>query len=341
MSNGQQCGTKARARDARWWWLMAVLAVLWPTSADAQTAPLDEPDDAQWSVQPSGPAGPGNRDWFSYTLEPGAVFGDVVAISNLGTRPIRFVIYATDVHGVKDVGGLAPQRDDEAATDVGTWIRLADTDYVVEPGTRIDVPFSVTVPADAEPGDHVGAILAIDADDARSEIPDGNGTEFNVRTRVGARIYVRVSGPVTPAIQIEDMSVERDGGRATIAWDISNTGNVRLVPSAEVRITGFLGREIARLPIQELPEILPDGNYVGASIAEGLPRFEQLNAHLVITADGVEVKGSTSFGSYPWLLIALLAGIVATAYAVRRRRRSRREPSLPPQPRPDRQAVGV
>ena len=82
-----------------------------------------EPSD--FAVQPSGPDGPGLRDWFVYSLDPGAVFGDTVAISNLSDHPIRFTIYATDAAGVADVGGFSTIRDDETPTDVGTWIQLA------------------------------------------------------------------------------------------------------------------------------------------------------------------------------------------------------------------------
>jgi len=292
-------------------------------------------DDAVFAVQPSGPDGPGNRDWFNYTLDPGDVFGDTVAISNLGDRPVRFHIYATDAIAIADTGGFAALKDDEEPTDVGTWIDLAADEYTVEPGTRIDVPFSITVPSDAEPGDHVGAILAVDADDSVDPSDVGDGINFDILQRIGARVYVRVSGEASPALRIDDLDVDRDGGQATVTWDVSNTGNIRLSPTAEVRITGFLGRTVATVPAIQLPELLPGANVVGGTAVDGLPGYERLTAHLVLRADDVRVERSTSFGSYPWLLILLaVIAVVAALWWWRRHRRNRRRVAAPPPPRP-------
>lgn len=316
---------------------LAALALIVPAVAGAQDEPAEgSVDDAastsvEFAVQPSGPDGPGGRDWFTYTLDPGAVFGDTVAISNLSDHPIRFAMYATDAVSVADSAGFAALKDSEQPVDVGTWITLAADEYTVEPGQRIDVPFSVTVPEDAEPGDHAGAILAVDADEGSID-PNASseGISFDVRHRMGARVYVRVNGPAEPALRIDELMVSRDGGTATINWEVSNTGNLRLTPSAQVRITGWFGRTVRTMPAQDLPELLPDANYAGASIVTGLPSMEPLSAHLVLTAEGVRTERSTQFAPYPWLLLALLALILAFAtWWYLRRRRRRRAPHGP------------
>jgi hypothetical protein len=329
---------------------VASVAVLLGTGpARAQETPSEEPppeataSESGFAVQPSGPDGPGSRDWFSYTLEPGAVFGDTVAISNLSDHETRFVIYPTDAVSVPDTAGFAALKDTETPSDVGTWIKLAAGEYTVPAGQRIDVPFSITVPEDAEPGDHAGAILAVDPSEGNVDpntAPDG--LSFNVRHRMGARVYVRVSGPVAPALRIDELSVIRDGGTATVNWEVVNTGNLRLAPDAQVRITGLFGRTIHTAPIQSVPELLPGANYVGASIATGLPRWEPLTAHLVVTADDVRTERSKQFAPYPWVLIGLLiALVVATGWWYRRRRRRRSGSGSPPPRSNDRVPVSA
>jgi hypothetical protein len=304
--------------------LAALLVVSATLAAPASAQDPAPEEDAVFAVQPSGPDGPGTRDWFSYTLDPGDVFGDTVAVSNLGDRAIRFRIYATDAEAIADTGGFAAIKDDEEPTDVGTWIELAADEYTVEPGRRIDVPFSVTVPDDAEPGDHVGAILAVDADDTIDEAGQ-EGVGFDVIQRIGARVYVRVNGDVAPSLRIDALDVDRDGGDATVTWEVSNTGNVRLSPTAALRITGFLGRTVETVPAVEVPELLPGANFVGGTAVGGLPGYEKLTAHLVVRAQDVEVERSTSFGSYPWLLLGLLLlALLALGRYLRRRRRLRR-----------------
>lgn len=328
---------------------IALGLVVLTRAAGAQDAPPQEPApeatpaESGFAVQPSGPDGPGSRDWFTYTLDPGAVFGDTVAISNLSDHPIRFYLYPTDAVSVADVGGFAALKDTETPVDVGTWITLAASEYTVQPGTRIDVPFSITVPEDAEPGDHAGAILAVDADEGSVDpttAPDG--LSFNVRHRMGARVYVRVNGPVEPSLRIDALDVIRDGDSATINWEISNTGNLRLAPSAEVRITGLFGRTVRTLPAQQLRELLPDANFVGASVVSGLPSLEPLTARLVVTAEGVHTERSKQFVGYPvWLIVGLVTLLLLIAAWWIRRRRRRVDAGPAPRPSHDRVPVSV
>lgn len=343
MTTAQPCTSRRAARAWRALLGVALAAVvLQAVPVHAQDSPANDdpatevtPEEVGFAVQPSGPDGPGSRDWFTYTLDPGAVFGDTVAISNLSDEPIRFVIYPTDAVSVVDVGGFAALKDTETPVDVGTWIQLAASEYTVPPGQRIDVPFSITVPEDAEPGDHAGAILAVDADEGNldpNSAPDG--ITFDVRHRMGARVYVRVGGPVDPALRIDELGVARDGGAATVTWDVRNTGNLRLSPTAQVRITGLFGRTIRTVPVQQLPELLPGANYAGASIVSGLPSMEPLTAHLVVQAEGVRTERSKQFAAWPWHLIAALLILLLGGWWYRRRR-GRRSGSTPPPTRSD------
>lgn len=333
-----------------------LLALFGAPSAGAQPtqdAPTDAatdtttPEPAPFAVQPSGPDGPGTRDYFVYSLTPGETFGDTVAVSNLGDRPIDFVIYATDAYNVRDEGGFTAARDGEPSTDVGSWITLKAQTYTVEPGTRIDVPFSITVPADAEPGDHAGAILATDA--ALGAITAGNpDPTLQVRARVGARVYVRVEGPVSPALRIDRLDVDHESpsfavpffsrdGRAVVTWELTNTGNIRLTPTTQLRIKGLFGRTIRTLPAQELPELLPGGNVVRSEVLTGLPPLERLTVELTATADQVEVVGTSSYWAIPWRFVALIAMLLLAVFVTRRvrlrRQGQRGDEPAPPAPR--------
>jgi len=325
--------------------LLGTLVVL-VVPALAQEAPEDsgeapvEPSSPSFSVQPSGPDGPGDRDWFTYTLDPGTSFGDVVAISNLSDKPIHFFLYPTDAVSVADSAGFAAMKDTDKPEDVGTWIELAADEFTVEPGKRVDVPFSVTVPEDAEPGDHAGALLAVDTaeTEAAGDPSDDDGISFDVVHRLGARIYVRVGGETSPDLRIDELSVIRDGDRATVSWEVLNTGNLRLTPSAEVRIKGWFGRTVATASVQQLPELLPDANFVGATVLDGMPSYEPLTAELIVRAEGVETKRSEQFAGYPWLLLLVIALLLAAGGWWWRRRR-RREAGPPPSSRAERVPV--
>lgn len=327
-----------------------VLALCASATAGAQEEPAEEPagtpapEAAPFAVQPSGVDGPGGRDYFVYSLTPGETFGDTVAVSNLGDRPINFVIYPADAFNVKDEGGFTAARDGEEAIGVGSWITLKAQTYTVEPGTRIDVPFSITVPEDAEPGDHAGAILATDADRGSINV-DGTDPNLVVRERVGARVYVRVEGPISPALRIDKLDVQRKTpsfavpffsteGQVTVSWEVSNTGNTRLTPTAVLEVKGLFGRTIKTLPAEELPELLPGSNIVRSAIITGLPPLEKITVELTVTADEVEVVGTASYWAVPWRFVALVLLLLAALIGWRIIRRRRVGGADPPSSRP-------
>ena len=48
---------------------------------------------------------------------------------------------------------------DRESTDAGTWIRIQDSIDVAS-GADVVVPFTITVPDDATPGDHLAGVAA-------------------------------------------------------------------------------------------------------------------------------------------------------------------------------------
>ena len=348
----RSAGSVARARVAL---LLSalVLAGVAPASAqDDPPEPGDIPEQASFAVQPSGPDGPGSRDYFVYTLGPGETFGDTVAVSNLSERPINFLIYPADAFDVPDEGGFTAARDGEEPIDAGSWITLGTDSHRVEPGERIDVPFKITIPDDAEPGDHAAAILATDADRASVAVDEDGEPNLQVRQRVGARVYVRVEGPVSPALRIDRLYVDHSspsfavpiasaGGTADITWEVTNTGNVRLAPSAVLEVKGLFGRTIKTLPAEQLPELLPGSNIVRSTSIDGLPPLEKITVELTVTAPEARVVGTSSYWAVPWLFLALLAVAAIIGFAWRRRRKRRGSQNRGPTPprQRERQAV--
>jgi hypothetical protein len=330
--------------------LLMGVVLLAPSPAIAQDGG-EPPDDApavgsQWAVEPSGPEGPGLRPNFAYNLEPGQVIQDVVAISNLTDEPIDFEIYAKDAYNTPRDAAFALDADEETSTGVGTWITFgqpaggpASEDgilrYTLSPRTRVDVPFQITVPEDAEPGDHAGGILAANA----SPLPglDSEGVSIQLRHRVAARVYVRVDGPVTPALRVDQIGVDTSmpivpwltgKGDATLTYTITNVGNIRLEPLSATKVKGLFGRTLRSFPIRELPELLPGASVVITEEWSGLPPIEPLNIEIALESVGGEVSTTRSHGFFVWSWAAVALGVVillTIGYRLWRRRHPRAE----------------
>ncbi|GAA4468246.1 WxL protein peptidoglycan domain-containing protein [Phytohabitans houttuyneae] len=314
--------------------LFASLAVLLATQplAPASAAPARAPgDDFKWSVVPSSSKGPTVRSRFEYGLKPGEEVSDWVAVSNLGTKPLKVSVYATDAFNAPD-GGFALLPASEQPKDVGSWITLPRRDYTVPVGKRVDIPFRVKVPANAEPGDHIGGLIAGATESTTNE----QGQQVNVERRIASRVYLRVDGPAQPAAEITRVDAVYDnplipfgGGDMTVTYQVANTGNVRFSGKARIEVRGPLGVRVANSEVIDIPELLPDSEIRITRKLAGVFPAGRLDAQVTVNPQvdntALSLTESRSMWAVPWLLVAvplLLVGLLL--FWLLRRRRFRR-----------------
>jgi len=300
-------------------WLLAAGLALAPSA------------DFSWSVQPSGPAGPTGRDYFTYTASPGQQIRDTVGITNRSDRRLTFRLYATDAFNTED-GSFALLTADRQPSDVGTWISLAKSTLTVKPGRRVDVPFTLKVPANATPGDHSGGILAA----VTEQETTADGQRLNVDRRVAARVYLRVDGPISSSLQVDRISADHSGpvlGRRTVkvTYRVRNTGNVRLAGDARVYVRGPLDWPQGTPAEREIPELLPGSSYTFTDTVSGvLPAVRMQAAVRLTPSDPGQVSPSrpslttrtTGLWMVPWAGLGIAA--VLLLLLVRRRRPAHR-----------------
>lgn len=98
------------------------------------------------------------------------------------------------------------------------------------------MPFTITVPANAQPGDHYAAILF------RALPPDVNkNSGIGTTGRVGTVILVNVSGQVKKSGIIESIKAPKFMGRGpmNIEFKMNNTGNTFFSPEGRVSFKGL------------------------------------------------------------------------------------------------------
>ena len=289
-----------------------------------------------WGVAPSGRTGPDGRPAFEYKLNPGATLTDYVAVTNHSERPITLDVYASDAFTTEQ-GGFDLLAASREPIDVGAWVTFRTRTLTVPSTSRLTVPFTLAVPRNATPGDHPGGIVASLA----ATGTDDKGNQVAVDHRVGARMYLRVTGELQPALDVEDLTVIHDGswhplsgGTVTADLTVRNTGNVRLTGQPELTVSGPFGLA-RRVRAGELPEILPGGRYRTRVRIDGIPPVFRLQATLAVEPAAVTgevldpapatVTRQVGLWALPWpqLVILLLAG-AALWLAVRHRRRRQR-----------------
>ncbi|MFF1965016.1 hypothetical protein ACFVW5_15655 [Streptomyces sp. NPDC058232] len=292
----------------------AVLAVLLCAFAMTPATAADRADSATgWTARPaaSGAAtGTGDgRPYFYLEGVPGTVLQDRLAVTNPGRTPVTVRLRGADAYNAED--GEFAVRGSKGSAGTGVWLRLAADRVTVPARTRAEVPFSVTVPTIAPPGDHPGAIVA----------------ESGGRS-VGVRVHLRVSGPTLAALTVEDVTVS---GR-TIHYTLVNRGNAALAPRLAVSADGVFGtllrREARTLPV----ELLPGQRAKLTEPWREVPALDSVTVRLRVTAaGGAHSEATGSVVLVPWApvtvgVLLFLSAAAAGAYAYRLRRRQRRPP---------------
>ena len=180
-------------------------------------------------------------------------------VTNRGAIPAEFLIYATDARNELETGAFGLLKREEKPIDSGAWITLASEKLTIAPGTAATIPLTILVPSDATPGDHVAGIVA-----AVLTTGDQDGAAVVLEQRVGARVYLTVSG-------IPDVGVETSGfvagftaelnpfapGTMSVTYDVRNTGNLRMDVNQKVQIMGPFNIPLGQFTPEPISNILP------------------------------------------------------------------------------------
>ncbi|GIF74598.1 WxL protein peptidoglycan domain-containing protein [Asanoa siamensis] len=313
--------------------VVAALAGSLPVGAAAQAEPTTP---QTWGIAPSTRSGPDGRPAFTYKLDPGATLTDYAAVSNYSAAPITLDLYASDAFTTEQ-GGFDLLPAAREPTGVGSWVSF-DSRFArltIPSKSRMDVPFRLSVPKNATPGDHAGGIVAAVATTAAT----AEGGQVKVDRRVGTRVYLRVTGEVRPALEVERVAARWTGtvdpiggGVVTATYRIRNTGNVRLTGQPVTTIAGpfGVGRRVART--DPVPEILPGGEVLTTVRADGVLPLIRLTVEFDPAPAIVDPPGTaaptatttTSLWAPPWPQIAVLLLVAGMGWFVWWRRRVRR-----------------
>ncbi|MFD7097725.1 COG1470 family protein [Streptomyces xanthophaeus] len=292
-------------------------AALYAGSAHPATA--DEPG---WTAEPAAgtaAARPGGaRPYFYLAGTPGTVLEDRLALANTSDRERTVTLRGADAYNTAD-GALAvrPAGGAAAGTAAGSWISFGSGATVkIPPRTRAVVPFTVTVPPAAPPGDHPAAVVATEG-----------GRE------AGVRLHLRVSGPALAALTVEDVSVRGRGSAAEVTYTLVNRGNVALAPELAVRAEGRFG-ELPGRAARALPlELLPGQRVELTEPWPGAPVLDRVDLTLTVTAPGgARATATATAWCVPWRIAAwtgaglLLLGGTTLAALLLVRRRARTDP---------------
>jgi hypothetical protein len=184
-----------------------------------------------------------------------------IDLTNRSTSPLIITVTPRDfLPGLEGQPEFVPDvQINDPTFSLATWIDLGiESQFTIQPGELVTVPFTLRPPANAEDGTHYGALLfsyvGSSATGSASEIQQSIGSIILVRYGVGREL-----GDTTLTASRKLMF---NADKVTFENKFINTGNVHVQPKGEVYVKNIWGKVI-------------DTPFVNRDAANVLPKTER------------------------------------------------------------------
>lgn len=284
------------------------------------------------------------QTYFQQTLSPGDTFEGELLVTSSSNRAQALKVYSVDGLTGNTTGTVyANETDPRKGTS--TWITpKKSTLHMLKKSDRL-IGFTVHVPQDATPGDHVGAIAL----ESKTK-PKVSKGQFGVNEiiRVAVAVSIHVTGKSSAALSVSQLSIKALAGTQipSIGMQIQNTGQLLCRPALAVVLSqgdttlGTTNRQLDTiLPTADIaypmpwPKPLPAGNYHAKATLTGCGVPATTEADLVLKgtlAGSIKSPGPNalpapkSSGVPIWaVVLAILAALVGGFFLARRKPRQK------------------
>lgn len=195
-------------------------------------------------------------------VDPGQVIEGNLTITNENGGAQTYVISTRNITGMTDNG--TPQFSDEYVDDpleAAYWLEPLQKTVTMDVGESKQVPYRISVPADASPGGYFAAFFV--TREAEQALESGAGVGFHVASLVS----LRVKGEVFEDMQFKEFYTEGMSfftePKVEFKARLENSGTVHQRPLGIITIVDMFGKEVGLVRFNEN----------GGAI---LPRFDRL-----------------------------------------------------------------
>lgn len=253
---------------------------------------------------------PNGGQWFVTNINPDETKQLQVRLYNPASVEQTVKLYLADVRfdgqGIPEVTNVP--------NDVGTWGGFDPPTVTVAPLRNRIETFSITAPEDADPGDHIGAVVA-------EQAPAGTGLIRSIK-RLAVRLYVTLPGDARKDFVIARVKTQKDSAfftqELTVNVRLQNTGRVRLEPTVSVDGAQAKGPELLLSQSSETYVVTRPVRFWGGPVRL---RVDAQTRSLGLAGPVRQLR--VTVWVIPWHLLILLALTVGLVLLVRRVLRKR------------------
>ena len=266
------------------------------------------------------------------TGDPGETISDSFLIINEQNADQTFY---TSVENFESQGESGTPNFTASKEGLPTWIKVEEK-VTLKKGERIKIPYSITIPKDAEAGGHFAAIFL-------STVPPSLGDgQVSVGAKVGMLVLLKVTGNVKEdggllSFVIKEGKKVMTSIPINFVYRFNNKGNDRVKPEGSITIKNMLGNEVARLDANKsLGNVLPGSTrrfeitYGGIEAPPvSAPFFDQVKFEKDNFALGIytanlslgfgnsgKAVSSISYFIFPWQLLTVVLVVALIAIIV-------------------------
>lgn len=242
------------------------------------------------------------------TIDAGDTLNRTLKVINDGTITYDFVVYASP-YSVSDGDYTPNYTETKPNTNLYTWVSFEKTRYTLNPGENVEVPYTISVPADAAPGGHYSVIFA------ETQIADDVTDQIARKKRVGAIVYATVDGDYILSGRQTSGSIDwlQLGGPITGLVTIENDGNTDFEMQEKMTVKNVLGGTVYEKTGERimLPKTTRDVSFAWTES----PLMGLYNVSIETTVlDQKTVTQSWVLLLPAWLLVVMALSIVGIIY---------------------------
>lgn len=198
--------------------------------------------------------------------EPGGTHTDAVEVRNEGNEKVRIKVSMQDWYLSEEGTPVFQKGGTQARSCVG-WMKINPVDFLLQPGEKKVVRYSVAIPAGIKDGGYWGAFVF----ETVPQIEPGQKTKsVAIKGNIAAIVYL-VAGKPVPAGDISDMGYEVVKGEKRIFTRIKNSGDVHFRIKGNLKITDEAGKTVQTVDLPDVPVLAGASRTIPVSLGDKLP----------------------------------------------------------------------
>jgi hypothetical protein len=285
-----------------------------------------------------------------YSINKGETFEGVIKVNDYLPSTVTLYPEVADFEAKNETGQPEfVENDPSYKFSLSKWITISSKPIVLTTGELINIPYTITVPANAEPGGHYGVIFF--GTNNPLTVSEGQA-QVMANMKVGQLILVTTPGAIQekgtiatfktghffnwfPGIDIAKKFKVSLNTTINFITRIQNVGNVHFKPLGKITVKSTFGNSVKTMTVNGAKgNILPDSiRRFDNSETLNWYNFGYYKATLNLTygTNGTLDK-TIGFLIIPWWLIVIIILVVLWIYWKIRQHRRRAGIPVPPAP---------